>query len=111
MKLQYQMSNGNWADCQDRMDYFLGLAVKTTKLSLEEITAKLETGAVVRIGSGWNDEIRCADAYAAKLAARRAAATPVKMVKCSCGHTIPSISVMSTSTGSSCPDCYDRMSN
>lgn len=111
MKLQYQMSNGNWADCQDRIDYFLGLAIKNTKLPLEEITAKLGTGAAVRFGSGWSDEIRCADAYAARIAARRAATPPVKMVKCSCGHTIPSISVMSTSTGSSCPDCYDRMSD
>lgn len=110
MKLQYQMSNGNWADCQERMDSFLGMAVKTNNLTTEEIVAKLETGAAVRFGSGWSDEIRCADAYTAKIAAQRAAAPPVKMVKCSCGHTIPSISVMSASTGSSCPDCYDRLS-
>jgi hypothetical protein len=32
-----------------------------------------------------------------------------KMVKCSCGHTVPAILVMSTSSGTSCPDCYDRM--
>jgi hypothetical protein len=32
------------------------------------------------------------------------------MVKCSCGHTIPKTSVMSASMGSSCPNCYDRMS-
>jgi hypothetical protein len=49
--------------------------------------------------------------YEAAQAARRAAAPPVKMVKCSCGHTVPSGSVMSASMGSSCPDCYDRMSN
>ena len=32
------------------------------------------------------------------------------MVACSCGHTVDSISVMSASLGTSCPDCYDRMS-
>jgi hypothetical protein len=32
------------------------------------------------------------------------------MVKCSCGHSVPRGSVMSASTGTSCPDCYDRMS-
>jgi len=32
------------------------------------------------------------------------------MVKCSCGHTISKTSVMNASMGSSCPDCYDRMS-
>jgi hypothetical protein len=35
----------------------------------------------------------------------------IPMVKCSCGHTIPKDQVMSASMGSSCPDCYDRMSN
>jgi hypothetical protein len=35
---------------------------------------------------------------------------PVEMVRCSCGHTVPRIQVMSTSFGTSCPDCYDRMS-
>lgn len=34
----------------------------------------------------------------------------MQFVKCSCGHTIPSGLVMSASMGSSCPDCYDRMS-
>jgi hypothetical protein len=32
------------------------------------------------------------------------------MVHCSCGHTVNSFSVMSASMGTSCPDCYDRMS-
>ena len=34
-----------------------------------------------------------------------------KMVKCACGHTVPRGMVMSASLGSSCPDCYDRMSD
>lgn len=34
-----------------------------------------------------------------------------EMVKCSCGHTIPKSCVMCASIGSSCPDCYDRMSD
>jgi len=32
------------------------------------------------------------------------------MKKCSCGHSVSASVVMITSTGSSCPDCYDRMS-
>ena len=35
----------------------------------------------------------------------------VEMVACKCGHTVPRSLVMSASMGSSCPDCYDRMSN
>lgn len=34
-----------------------------------------------------------------------------RMVKCSCGHTVPASQVMSASLGSSCPDCYDDMSD
>jgi uncharacterized membrane protein len=37
-------------------------------------------------------------------------APAVVMKKCSCGHTIPAHMAMSASMGSSCPDCYDRMS-
>lgn len=44
----------------------------------------------------------------------RAVAAPTKpdpvLVKCSCGHSAPRGLVMSASMGSSCPDCYDRMS-
>lgn len=32
------------------------------------------------------------------------------LVRCSCGHSVPRISVMQASLGTSCPDCYDRMS-
>ena len=40
----------------------------------------------------------------------RAARPAPVMVACSCGHTVESGSVMSASLGTSCPDCYDRMS-
>jgi len=32
-------------------------------------------------------------------------------VRCDCGHTVSRSHVMSASLGTSCPDCYDRMSN
>ena len=34
-----------------------------------------------------------------------------QMVECACGHSVPRHAVMSASLGSSCPDCYDRMSH
>lgn len=37
-------------------------------------------------------------------------AKPVQLVKCRCGHSVPRAQVMSASMGTSCPDCYDRMS-
>jgi len=36
---------------------------------------------------------------------------PAKMVACDCGHEVPSSQVMSASLGTSCPDCYDSMSD
>ena len=36
--------------------------------------------------------------------------TPVQMVKCDCGHSVRAGQRMSASFGTSCPDCYDRMS-
>jgi len=123
MKLQYQMSNGSWTDCQDRFEYFMEKAIaenarkhefnadKFPLLSREEIIAELEAGTEVRFGTDWNQEIRSAVAYEAKMERLRAAQKPVEMVKCSCGHTVPKGSVMSASMGSSCPDCYDRMSD
>ena len=31
-------------------------------------------------------------------------------VLCSCGHSVPKSMVMSSSSGTCCPECYDRMS-
>jgi hypothetical protein len=42
-------------------------------------------------------------------AARLQPAPRSAQVKCDCGHTCSRILVMSTSRGTSCPDCYDRM--
>lgn len=50
---------------------------------------------------------------AKKIDLQRKSAQPVSspvMVRCSCGHTVPKIQVMNASNGTSCPDCYDRMS-
>lgn len=33
------------------------------------------------------------------------------LITCDCGHKVPGSAVMSTSRGSSCPDCYDEMSD
>ncbi len=32
------------------------------------------------------------------------------MVACDCGHSVPATQRMNASMGTSCPDCYDRMS-
>lgn len=35
----------------------------------------------------------------------------VEIVRCNCGHDVPRRMVMSASMGTSCPRCYDRMSD
>ena len=37
--------------------------------------------------------------------------TRERIIKCSCGHTVPASWVMAANIGSSCPDCYDRLSD
>lgn len=36
---------------------------------------------------------------------------PERLVKCDCGHTVPASWVMRANLGTSCPDCYDDMSD
>ena len=43
--------------------------------------------------------------------AERLQPTPRATVRCDCGHVVPRAWVMSASLGTSCPDCYDRMSD
>jgi len=47
----------------------------------------------------------------AEAAVAKPVAVQVSMVRCFCGHTVSATMVMSASMGSSCPDCYDRMSD
>lgn len=42
---------------------------------------------------------------------RKHTVAPAKLTRCACGHSVPAAQVMSASMGTSCPDCYDRMSN
>ena len=76
---------------------------------------KRENGEKIKIDG--DAYLECVDYHNEKMAyhaahpaqPRVARPAPV-MVACSCGHTVDSISVMSASLGTSCPDCYDRMS-
>ena len=128
MRLQYQLSNGSWVDCADRTEEFLARCEKNNgpdaagnivprfrairDLTRDEAIADLATGKTLRNDpADWYSECRDGEAAERIVTARRANRRPVEMVKCSCGHTIPRMSVMSASMGTSCPDCYDRMSD
>lgn len=114
MKLQRQLSNGMWSDVEEtRVEEFLNMAVdfetrmatrlNTPKMSREEYIQRLQSGKKLNWDSDWYAQIRDADAI------KPIIQKPVEMVKCSCGHTVSKMSVMNASTGTSCPECYDRM--
>jgi len=115
MKLQRQLSNGMWSDVEaNRVEEFLNMAIdfearmavrlNTPKMSREEYIQKLQSGKMLNWDEEWYAQIRDADSI------KPIIQKPVEMIKCSCGHTVPKTNVMSASMGSSCPDCYDRLS-
>jgi hypothetical protein len=124
MKLEYCLGSGSmgvqWAEAGERTAEFLDRAVESLqdpklvgarKATREQIMQALERGAEVSIGEEFDAKIRCAEATERRRAARLATRPQIEMVKCDCGHTVARSLVMSASLGSSCADCYDRMSN
>lgn len=119
MSIQTQLSNGNWVDAGDRSDALIDQAASVkqrvnrewVQLGRDEIISRLASGRECRIvGTDWYDNIRDGEAHDRRISEINARRADVPMVKCSCGHTIPRDLVMSASLGTSCPDCYDRMS-
>jgi len=82
-------------------------AMEIERKTREEIVAILEAGGTVRWCKSLNFYY---DHNYGQLETKRKS-PPVIMVRCSCGHSVPRTQVMSASRGSSCPDCYDRMSD
>ena len=119
MKFQCQQSTGRWSD-ESRMDFFIKLALaleptmakfekRTPLTSAEQVKAYLATGKTLRYDTEWYAYIRDADAQPKP---RPTVQDYPQGRKLNCGHTVYMAShVMSASRGSSCPDCYDRMSD
>lgn len=118
--LQYQLYNGAWVNCDNRTEQFLTrceenngpsesgeLTVRfraTRNATRDEVLAALDSGKELRNdASDWYSNCRYEPA--------QRPVAQIELVKCSCGHSVPRESVMSASIGTSCPDCYDRMSN
>jgi len=95
------------------------IAIDGQKFYLAQTAADEHTNGVFYSGSALLNS-RCGNLTTETRAAINMALNPVivqkpavavEMVKCSCGHSVPRGQVMSASMGSSCPDCYDRMSD
>jgi hypothetical protein len=114
MQLLKQYSNGTWGRIEDeRIDFYIENILKreswlAPRLKREPMTHKEEVLNYLKTGKElhWDDEW-----YAKiKMDMSEPPERPVEMVKCDCGHTVSRCMVMSSSTGLSCPECYDRMS-
>jgi hypothetical protein len=113
--IQYQLSNAEWVDASpEQVERFIGrLLARETETaprlkrpaltSREQVLARLEAGEVLRHGDDWYQLIRAEPAPLPEV--------EPDLVRCACGHECERILVMSASLGTSCPDCYDRMSN
>ena len=75
--------------------------------SREQIISILESGGSVK----WCQSPNFYYDHSYGVIGRKRNAPPVKMVDCDCGHSVPEGQRMSASFGTSCPDCYDRMSD
>jgi hypothetical protein len=73
----------------------------------EQIVALLEEGKSIK----WRQSPNFAYDASYGVIGRKRTAKPVEMVQCDCGHSVPKGSVMRASLGTSCPDCYDSMSD
>lgn len=130
MRLQRQLSNGRYVDvAADSVERFLNMVVEFDhnrkgndpryKFNLtgpEDAIAKLEAGHELRYDTDWYASIRDGEAHERKLTERRnrEANDPKRYPDgrmLDCGHVVYHAShVMSASSGTSCTDCYDRMS-
>ncbi len=113
--MERRLSNGNWIPVpEDQENIFLDQAVEDSArqnrydatryplLSRSEIRSALSSGKEVRHGTDWYESLRNAPV--------RKPVPEIEKTLCQCGHRIAKMLVMNTSGGTSCPDCYDRMS-
>ncbi len=106
--MQYQLANGNWVDCGEDAEHFLTLCdVNNAHSGITDragVVAALLAGEILR-----NDP---ADWYSKCRIKPESRPVPVvEMVRCDCGCQTPRGTVMNASMGTSCPGCYNRLSD
>ncbi|KRT69416.1 MAG: hypothetical protein XU15_C0011G0098 [candidate division NC10 bacterium CSP1-5] len=81
-------------------------AMKIEGKTREQIIAILESGKAVK----WCQSPNFYYDHSYGVIGRKRDAPSVTVVHCDCGHSVPAGQSMMASTGTSCLDCYDRMS-
>jgi hypothetical protein len=119
MNAQYEMTNGyvgsmgiSWSPVDDATaNTALDQAAAFEKIDRTELEKLLNDGRGAAAKTGKQSPNYYYDHGMEMIRSTNRTAPKIDLVKCSCGHSVPRGSVMSASMGSSCPDCYDRMSD
>lgn len=82
-------------------------AAQFNETTIADIQCRLEYGQPVR----WRQSPNYYYDHSYGVIRRRWSAPAIQLVRCACGHSVPASQVMNASLGTSCPDCYDRMSD
>jgi hypothetical protein len=115
MTYQKMLSNGSWID-EPEIEKLIDLVLErevwyAPRMDREPMTSRqqvldlLASGKTMNYDCDWYAVIRDANAFQPRQPKQ------IVVVKCNCGHTVSQAQVMSASLGTSCPDCYDRMSD
>jgi hypothetical protein len=127
VKLQRQLSNGAWVD-DERVEHFLGLVLarepqyaryyrREPMTTQQELIDFLATGKTLDYDTDWYAQIRDGEVYERREAEakQRRANNPNFSNQgwlMDCGHRVHfKAEIMQASHGTSCQDCYDKMSD
>lgn len=117
--LQYRLSSGGWVNCEKRTEEFLLMCEEYNRVDVDgdvvqrfssehkpltrsEVLAMLRAGHTLRNDEGdWYDQCRFEPIEKIE---------KIEKIKAGCGCTIDKRGLMGASLGTSCSNCYDRMS-
>lgn len=91
---------------EKKLNLAIGAAALRHDVTAEEIKKRLLAGKSV----AWCDSPNYYYDHSSGMIRKKRAKKEVVMIPCACGHSVPRDQVMNSSLGTSCPDCYDRMS-
>jgi hypothetical protein len=82
-------------------------AMEINDMSREQVVQALESGKALN----WRKSPNYYYDHSYGQIGRKREPKPVRLVHCDCGHDVPPEERMMASLGTSCPNCYDSMSN
>jgi len=114
--IEYEISDGyvgslgityKAADAET-LDNAIEQAAKRNEISVGEVKQMIQSGQKI----AWrNSPNYTYDHSVGYIRQKRTQEKSVNLIRCDCGHSAPRAQVMNASRGTSCVDCYDKMSD